>query len=99
MKNLKENEHLVYHYSNKPFDTFDKTKCDGFWFTDIDPKNSEMLNEIGANDIAYVAECIITINNELLEDFNNYNCFESLEKNGCDGVEQVVQHFTTLKKK
>ena len=85
MKTLTENQYLAYHYSSKKFDYFDKNKCDGFWFTDIEPSDVEMLDEIGANGSNFVAKCIITINEELNEG-NNYDVFESLESAKCDGM-------------
>lgn len=44
-----------YHYTSKPFETIDMTKCDGFWFTDIAPNQEDMLMEIGAQGLEYCA--------------------------------------------
>ena len=92
MLNLKENEYLVYHYSASKFSEFDTKKADGFWFTDIEPANEEMIDEIGANGSNFVAKCIITINVEI-DNFDNYDCFEKLTAEKCDGAVCMYDGF------
>lgn len=64
----------LFHYTSKPFETIDMSKCDGFWMTNIEPTNEEMLNEIGADGLSYVAICELDIDNLEQADGNqNYD--------------------------
>jgi len=92
MIDLKENEYLVYHYSSNKFDKFDKSKADGFWFTDIKPSDTKLLDEIGASGSSFVAKCIITIKHEI-DSFDNFDCFEQLIDAECDGAECMYDGF------
>jgi len=85
MDNLLDNQYLVFHYSSIIFNEFNKDKADGFWFTDINPENTDMLDEIGANSSSFCAKCIITIDNEI-DDINNYDVFEQLAEKNTDGA-------------
>ena len=93
MRALKDNEYLVYHYSSSKFSEFDKSKCDGIWFTDIEPSNTDMLDEIGAAGSAYVATCIIIIKYEV-DEINNYEVFEQFEVENADGAICIYDGFT-----
>jgi len=83
----------AYHYSSKPFDKFDISKCDGFWFTDINPGNTEMLEEIGASDLNYVAICELDIN-ETLTNGDNYDVEDQLADTEYDALENSYDGFT-----
>ena len=81
----------VYHYSHKPFDQFDIDKCDGFWFTDISP-DSDMLDEIGADCLFYVATCEVEVNETLIGG-NNYDVEEQLLGTKFDALENRYDGF------
>ena len=76
---------IAYHYSDSKFDNFDESKCDGFWFTDIEPKNEDMLNEIGAAGSRYCAKCEISFNEEKgLDRQPKGDVFEAMDSEGAD---------------
>ena len=84
--------YTVYHYSSEKFDNFNADMCDGIWFTDIEPSDEELLNEIGANGAAFVATCEITINEETCN-IDNYDVESQLAEAECDGSVQIYDGF------
>ncbi len=82
----------AYHYSFKPFDEFDLSKCDGFWFTDIAP-DSDMLNEIGADCLFYVAVCELDIEESLIGG-DNHDVEDQLKDSEYDALENIYDGFT-----
>lgn len=67
----------AYHYTNKPFPTWDITKCEnGFFVTDLPPTTDlEILErEVGAGSYDYVA--IVEFDDEADEAWGGYNIHE-----------------------
>jgi len=74
----------LFHYTNKPFDAIDATKCDGFWMTDIAPTETEMLDQIGAAGMGWVAVVELDNSGEELTNGDNHEVAEQLENEGAD---------------
>lgn len=83
----------AYHYSNKPFENFELPKRDGFWFTDIEPEDEEMLNEIGASSMNYVAVCELSFEESLVGG-KNYDVEDQLAGSEYDALENRYDGFT-----
>ena len=83
---------IVYHYSFEPFDKFDITKADGFWFTTIKPNETEMLEEIGADCANYAAKCEISFDNPLLN-ASNYDVEKTLAGSEHDAIENRYEGY------
>jgi len=83
----------AYHYSYESFDNFDLSKCDGFWFTDISPECEDMLIEIGAAGMNYVAICELDIE-ETLVGGENYDVEDQLLGTEFDALENIYDGFT-----
>ena len=86
---------IAYHYSDNKFNNFDKSKSDGFWFTDIDPSNEEMLSEIGASGSSYCAKCEITFNDDTaIINGDNSNIFDQIDsEEDCDAIINLYDGF------
>jgi len=90
--------YIAYHYSDSKISKFDSSKCDGLWFTDIEPSDNELLDGIGANGLSYCHKCEITINNDYDDGSNGqidtYDCKENLINNNADGAILNYDGFT-----
>jgi hypothetical protein len=84
----------VYHYSRIKFQSFDKDKSDGFWFTDIKPNDEDMLNEIGAAGASFCAVCEISFSNELSNSDDNDDVEQQLKDANADCIVNVFEEFT-----
>ncbi len=86
---------IVYHYSDNKFNNFDESKSDGFWFTDVDPRNEEMRHEVGASGSSYCAKCEITFDNgTAIINGKNSNVIEQIDqKDGCDAIINIYEGF------
>ena len=82
----------AYHYTSKPFESFNAEKCDGIWVTTIQPEDTEMLEEIGAAGLEYCAVCEIDFD-ETLVDGSNYDVAEQLEGTEFDCIENRYDGF------
>lgn len=85
----------LYHYADKPFDAIDFSKCDGFWMTDIAPSDDDMLDEIGAAGMRYVAIVEFDETGESIRNSDfNHDVSEQLEKESADFIENIYDGFT-----
>ena len=85
----------LYHYADKPFDSIDFSKCDGFWMTDIEPSNEDMLDEIGAAGLRYVAIIDFDDSGDSIRNSDyNHDVSEQLEKEGADFIENIYDGFS-----
>lgn len=81
---------VVYHGTDKVFDKFDKSKSDGFWFTDnVDAIKN---NEVGASNQGKIMKAYLKSEN-LLENGSNYNVDSILEE-GYDGIKNMYEYGT-----
>ena len=84
----------LYHYSAVKFDVIDMSKCDGFWMTDIAPENVDMLNEIGAEGLSWVAVVDLDDSGEALQNAENHDVEANLKENEADYVCNKYDGFT-----
>ena len=78
---------VVYHGTSAKFDTFDKSKSDGFWFTDnIDLIKSDGTGASGSGEII---EAYLKAEN-LLRSGPNYDV-ESIKQDGFDGIKNTYE--------
>lgn len=84
----------LYHYSDKPFEKFDTSKCDGIWLTDIKPSDTELLSEIGAAGMGYVATVEVDLDDlEPLVNGDNYDVEEQLKSEPADYIHNIYDGF------
>ena len=83
----------LYHYSTTKFESFDTSKCDGIWLTDISPEQTDLLEEIGANGINYVAICHADTENSV-SNGSNYDVESQLANEDADCIENSYDGFT-----
>ncbi len=87
----------LYHYTDNKFDSFDASKCDGIWLTDIQPNDKEMLNEVGAQSFEWCAVCRVNTSElEELTNGDNYDVEEQLESDDCDYIRNLYDGFEDL---
>lgn len=84
----------LYHYSATKFDSIDTAKCDGFWMTDIAPENKDMLMEIGATGLEYVAIVELDVSGEELTNGSNDDVADQLESEECDYMKNIYDGFS-----
>ena len=84
----------LYHYTDKPFNQIDASKCDGFWMTTIAPTQTELLDEIGANGLSYCLVCEFNDSGEYILNGSNYDVAEQLESENADFIENRYDGFT-----
>lgn len=84
----------LYHYSSTKFDLIDMNKCDGFWMTTIAPHEFDLLNEIGADGLDFVAVVEFDDSGEDLMNTENYNVAENLEAEQADYIRNEYDGFT-----
>lgn len=86
---------MLYHYADKPFESIDLSKCDGFWMTDIAPDNKDMLDEIGASGMRYVAIVDFDDSGDSIRNSDyNHDVSEQLERENADFIENIYDGFT-----
>lgn len=84
----------LYHYSSTTFDSIDTSKCDGFWMTTIAPHETELLEEIGADGLEFVATVELNDDVEEIVNAGNYDIAEKLEAENAKLVRNEYDGFT-----
>lgn len=80
----------VYHYTKEPFESFDLSKSDGFWFTTIKPSQLDD-SEIGCSECDYVAVCEIDFDNSLIN-HTAHDVYEVLSGSEYDALENIIDN-------
>lgn len=83
----------LYHYSAVKFENFDISKCDGIWLTDISPDQTDLLEEIGASGMNYVAVCNADTENSIING-SNHDVELQLVDDDADCIENIYDGFT-----
>ena len=82
----------LFHYSAKPFEVIDMTKCDGFWMTTIKPEQTELLNDVGASGSSWVAVCELDADNLEVADGNTNYDVEDFMAQQTDADYQICRY-------
>jgi hypothetical protein len=84
----------LYHYAAKHFESIDMAKCDGFWMTTISPAQSDMIDEIGASESAWVAVCELDDSGEMLFNGQNSDVSNQLTNESADFLKNAYDGFS-----